>query len=468
MAVVPLKPKFLRALVLKPPTSGDSANKVLPGIFKVVYEFWGFCVNGGDSLTIPGGFATSHVTGSYIEQPAGFQSGSTVLLASGSDGYTQQGLPYFSTHTAIFTTASLGKHLVIWKSGSTSTDDSIYPIVGVRDAFSVVVDPTTGGTSIGPSGSVPILTARTGINYRLVDFAAAKGLTTYRQGQHMVLQFDGAADVNPGQRNSQAKLVYRAVSGETDPLQTDVLHIHLSPSGSWNGTTFASESYSEIGSENTVDFSSSGPGTWVLGWPGGDQFITIIADKTAIILHHAYESSLGLSSTFVIEIPQRLYPQHLDPNLICARNSGCRGVAYGTNGYGDAHRFFPSPHDTLVRRWPILVRGYMNSWWPFNYSSNSSIASLNTQQYNIFYNPITNKFLSSDGLLALGTVFSQPSAAGQFSLGRALTRTVRYAPTTNVPVLQRVGDGNDRWIAAAAGILYPWDHAIVTNSRLFR
>lgn len=465
MALVPFKPKFLRAHVYKPPTSGESANKVLPGIFKVLYEFWGFCVNGGNSLTVPGGFATSHVTGSYIEQPTGFESGSTVLLASGSDGYTQYGLPYFSTHTAVFSTASVGKHLVIWKSGSTSTDDSIYPIIGFRSAFSVVVDPTTGGTSVGASGSVPILTARTDINYRLVDFDAAKALTTYRQGQHMVLQFNGAADVNVGQRNSQAKLVYRDTT--TTPTSIGTMHIHLSPSGSWDGTTFVSESISEIAGETTVDQITAGPESWVRGFPGGNQFITIIADKTAIILHHAYEPAGGNSNSFVIEIPQRLYPQHLDPNPICARNSGAYGIQHGANGYGDAHRFFPSPYDAVLRRWPILVRGYMNSWWAFNYAENQNLPSLRIRQFNVFYNPITHKFLSSDGLLALGTVSGQASAVGQYCLARALTRTVRYCPTA-VPFLQRIGDGEDRWICAGSGILYPWDHAIVPNGRLFR
>lgn len=460
MAFLPFRPKFLRALVNRPPTSGDNAQKQLPAAMKVLYEFWGFCVNGGDSLTVPGGFSTSHVTGSYIEMPAGFESGSTVLLASGTDGYTQQGLPYFSTHTPIFTTASIGKHIVAWKSGSTSTDDSIYEIKELRSAFSVVVDPTSGGTPMSPSGSIPILTARTDINYRIINFDAPKAFT-YTQGQHFILQFNGASDVNPGQRNSQAKLVLRnSVFGN---IRT--FHIHLSPSGSWNGTTFVSESIAEIGGEGTLDLITGGPEEWVSA-TGVNQLVSVFADKTGIIFHLAWDVPQATAGTWVIEIPQRLYPADRDPNVICARNSGRFAVNHGINGFGDGHRFFPSPHDSTLRRWPILVRGIMDGYWPFNYS-NGHITTLRVQQFNHFYNPIVSKFLSSAGLLSLGSVASEPSAVGQYCLARARIRTVRYC-SNGVPLLQRIGDNEDRWVCAGFGILYPWDHAIMPDNRMFR
>ncbi len=186
MAHVPVQPKFLRALNTVPVGTGNSVPITL-FFLKTLYEFWGFCVNGGNSLTAPGGFATSQVTGSYISIDPAFENGANVTLATGNDGVTVQQTAVFTAASNPFVPGHVGKWLVCWKSGSTSTDDSIYPITQWYGSGSIGLDVITGGTSFSSSGSIPYLTSRTGINYRVVDLHAASQLTGYVNGSYMIL-----------------------------------------------------------------------------------------------------------------------------------------------------------------------------------------------------------------------------------------------------------------------------------------
>src|SRR6188474_1477589 len=117
-----LTTKFVKAHITTTTVSNTNAMRWL---HKLMYEFWGFCINGDDNLLQPRGFAPL----SGVLFPANWQSGTAVLLASGSDGSTQDGMPFFEAPSIDWTSGSkVGKHLVTWKSGSTCTDDSIYLI----------------------------------------------------------------------------------------------------------------------------------------------------------------------------------------------------------------------------------------------------------------------------------------------------------------------------------------------------
>ena len=201
--------KFLRGLYFNfvgVPNSGASSAANLVAM-KLIYEFWGFCTNGGNSLTQPGGFATisGALAPNYISMPTGFQSGSSSLLTSGSDGATSLGSPVFTAPSVNWTSGSyLGKFLVTWQSGSTSTDDSIYPILQILNSSSIVVDTTIGGTPYAPANYLPSFTNRSGVNFRVIDLVAAGNLG-WKSGSYMVLQFNGSY-VNAGQANSQCMM----------------------------------------------------------------------------------------------------------------------------------------------------------------------------------------------------------------------------------------------------------------------
>jgi hypothetical protein len=462
-----LNAKFLRSFYFG---GSLSANQGVILILKLIYEFWGFCLNGGNSLTQPGGMASSQVTGSYLSQATGFESGSNVLLASGSDGVTSAGLPYFTTvTTAPFSTASVGKWLVLWKSGSTSTDDSIYPITKFLGSGSVVVDPTYGGTSVGANGSVPQFTSRTNINYRVVDFYEVTQLSGYNDGQYMVIQFNGASTLNPGQAASQAQFIYKPTNvagGEGPAADFSAVGITLSPSGSWDGnSTFVSESY-----QSFIGDGNSGPGS--AGHGGGDWFddgdateinITLIGGPTFLIGQWGGREAFG--SCFQIEIPRRLYPQANDPNPICGFSMSANGIFTNAQvGYGYAFRWFPSPYDSPAgpRRWPILMRCYTGAYWSYFPWDTGSVEGGQIGVVSLFNNPITSKFLSTDGILGQGGVNGQSSVAGQYSLCRAQVLSTRWT-SDRFPKFMRIGDGADRWIHVNGGVLWPWDHAIVTR-----
>lgn len=439
-------------------------------IMKLIYEFWGFCVNGGNSLRQPGGFATSQTLGSYLNMPVGFESGS-ILLASGSDGFTSQGNPYFSAISTPFAPTHVGMYLVTWVSGSTSTDDSIYRITRWLNSSSIVVDPSTGGTPLPPqpniTGSFPTFTARSSVNYRVVDIAGTGGLAA-ATGQYMVLQFNNANSINPGQVNSQFKL-----TGQSGNDVNTNLTVTLSPSGSWNGTSFANESYPEFGGEQ----SNSGPGGGGWGSPdwfhnsGGGRGRVSLWGGTGFIMCAAggedWTSEFpGNGSLIHIEIPLRLYPQASDPNPICGVNQGNLGInTNGQTGFSYGMRWFPSPYDTLQRRWATAVRCFGGATW-HNTTWNQAIQNGQVNRYpELNYNRLSNKFVSADGILCQVAVNTQATPTGQYSLARARLRTVRFT-AGGYPYWMRAGDPGNQWIHIGAGVLWPWDGACLSRPLL--
>src|SRR5579871_1397162 len=453
MTAPQLQAKFLRAYAI-PPNSGGT-NGDMGWILRLVYEFWGFCVNGDNNLGRPGpgSVANSQLSGSYINMPVGWESGSNVLLASGSDGTTVQGLPYFNvTGSTPFSPNMVGKWLTMWQSGSTSTDDSIYYITQWLNSSSIVVDPSYGGTPVGPTGSIPQLTTRTGINYRVIDYGQV-ALMSYGTSNFLVIQFPRAAQVNAGQVQPQAKLGCGSFFTQ--------FTITLSPSGSWNGAAFAGENYAAIYPETGL-FGPGGGGWGTPDWfhnsGGGRGWVTLIGGLGFLICQAGSDSNGMMpngGSCFQIEIPQRLYPQASDPNPICAMNFGNLGVGLNSqNGYGFAHRFFPSPYDSLTRRWPILTRNPMGSYWNGSLWNGYGIQGGNVDRWSFFFNRPLKKFWSSDGILCNATVNGQASVSGQFSLARARVRTMRFT-SGGYPYYTRVGDNSDKWIHCGGGVLWP-------------
>jgi len=469
MAAPPLNAKFVRSHMV--PNAQNMPAGGMGTILRLVYEFWGFCLHGSNDLRAPGWMASSQLTGSYISMPTGFESGSNILLASGSDGTTTAGSPYFSvTGSAPFSASYVGKWLTTWQSGSTSTDDSIYPIVGWLNSSSIVIDPQCGGTP-PTTASVPQLTTRSGINYRVIDYYAASGLT-YAAGQYFVIQFNDSGQVNSGQASSQAKIVsYNSTFSE--------LRVQLSPSGSWDGTHFVSESYAEIAPEVSLGPSYGGWGIadWFHGVGVFPGYVTLVGG-TGFLLCQAggtWMSAGGgqnAGSFFHIEVPSRMYPQASDPNPICAINVGSGRASIQANvGYGATHRFFPSPYDATLRRWPGLIKSITGSGWNGStflaaIQSGPTLGNGVVSRWSLFENPRINKFLMNSAVMAMATVPGQAAATGQFSLARARLRSVRFTSGT-YPLFIRVGDGTDRWIHAGGGTMWPWDHALVADRPVF-
>lgn len=470
MAEQQLRPKFLRAFFATPATT--SVNATMLYFLRVVYEFWNFCVNGTNDLKVPGGVSTSHTTGSYINMPTGWESGSTVLRASGSDGATWAGTTLFSaTLSAPFSASYKGMYLTIWQSGSTSTDDSIYPIVEWINSSSIMIDPTYGGTVSGVTGSVPQMTSRTNLNYRVIDYHAASNLTPLPSTGWMIFQFNGASDVNPGQKNSQFRL-----SSNISSVYWDNLVIRLSPSGSWDGTQFLGphENSEDILLERS--FAPGGGGWGILSFfhasAGGTGYITLIADKSFYIAQTGGDWAFPATSAFMVEVPKRLYPQEMDPNPICAISFGSMDVqTAGGQGFAWSSRWMPSPYDTTMRRYQGTIPCYQGGYWAIQYHSNYRPQSMNYHRWPTLYNRHLNRHVVPSTTLTLGNYLYQGSQPTQVD-GKTSVARVRVRSQKNMPgglhKLARIDDGTNKWIHVGAGVLWPWDNAIVPNRHLFR
>lgn len=421
-----LNSKFVRAHFIN---TSQSTSAALRWTFKLIYEFWGFCVNGTDDLKVPGGFASSGsvapVSGAVIF-PSGFQSGSTVLLKSGTDGMTDLGQPFFNTVNPIFSSTYVGKHIVAWKSGSTSSDDSIYEIKQWINSSSVRVFVGQGGTPF--TGSLkPGFTTRTNINYRIIDFNAAANLVGSTTNDGLVLQFNGAGLVNTGQLNSQCRL----------RQNTTNMSIVLSPSGSW---TPISGTFTDSSTETSVNWGSTGTGTGYISLFGAQDYL----------IAHSRGSWNTAASWLHVEIPARLYPQRLDPNLIIHNIYGSNGInqtLYDT--WTTLH-----PPDGTTRLYEGNNRAPLGDGWPTNIvSSPYRLSGVSNGRYNhMVFNVFQNKFIFMDQVLGL-------TVTDQFVMSRCRVRRARLTAPI-VPAFQRIGDLGE-WLHVNDGILWPWDNMIL-------
>jgi hypothetical protein len=399
-------------------------------MFKLIYEFWGFCVNGGSSLSVPGGFASSGsvlpVSGAVIF-PAGFESGSTVLLVSGSDGLTQAGMPFFDTVSPVFSSSYVGKWLVTWKSGSTSTDDSIYRISQWFNSSSIRLNVNNGGTPYSASLH-PSFDTRTQINYRVIDFNAAANLSGYTTNDGLVVQFNGANLINTGQLASQVRLRHNTTN----------LGIIASPSGSW---TPVSGTFSDPTPESNVNWCNVSDGTGYISLFGAQDYL----------IAHSRGSWNSAASWFHVEIPQRLYPQKLDPNVVTFINFGVDSV--DQSNYHTMRMI--SPVDAQTRDWEMFVRSPISDFFTDDGGyPGATLGSVVNGRFNgSFFNVFTNKFLLMDALLGL------TATSLQYSLARVRVRRVRFTAPI-VPSFQRLGDLGV-WLHVGNGVLWPWDNALL-------
>jgi len=224
--------KFIRGMIYPNANNaflGGSSGAGTAWRFKWAYEFWGFCVNGTASTTVPGGFAANN----GVVMPVNF-TGGTGLMASGTDGYHPvvtgdlfSGDCVFTAQSSSpFTASMVGKALVMWKPNSDSSEDSIYLITQVLSSTQIMININTGGIP-NPTTKHPSMTSRTGVNYRVVDMVTGTPIASMN-GSYLVFQTD-ASSINPGQANSQFQLVHLGAT------QGAYYGVTLSGTGSWNG-----------------------------------------------------------------------------------------------------------------------------------------------------------------------------------------------------------------------------------------
>lgn len=444
-------PKFLRLLSLGGPSNyNNDGERLYSALLKVFYEFWGFCINGDNDLTGAMGFPT----GSFHSFGTEFESGS--LLISGSDGMTVAGTPYFSSSAADFTTLTgsspdsnlFNKLLVTWKSGSTSTDDSIYPIKSVLASGVLWIDTNTGGTPW--TGSVdtnrPRFTDRTDINYRIIDLQDTVNTVAAVSGDYMVMQYDGAPDINPGQAKSQLRFGLRPSS----------IAWRMSPSGSWNGSDFGPDGGVEYfpslaDSQNSGEWGGLSSGATEVGF-------SLIAARGFFFFWLSGQHSTAGGNTPAAyihsEIPERLYPANIDPNPITSMGAYSTSLDIDSTVHGYAGGWYIHDVNERSRRHRTIVKSPTNDHFDTAFTSDR-LDTPAARMRNSTYDVHTDRIWMTEGLLYLGGI------PGYFTLARCRLRSVRFISKI-VPDNSLIGtDPGNQWYHIFRSILLPWDGAIL-------
>lgn len=446
--------KFCKSLLASSSTN-FSPWKASRFLDKLIYEFWGFCVNGGTSLSSPGGFAD-------VSYPSGFENGSAVI-ASGSAGRTSFGNVMFTSEEVNFESLEesvggslIGKYLVTWAPGSDSTDDSIYMIHGVEDPSHLVIDIHSGGTR--RLGNHPVFWSRDNINWRIVDFDVVTTLSGWSDGHYMVLNFPAAPTVNAEQSIPQVKYIHHSSSSGEGKIG-----LIISPSGSWNGSDF-SDATPEVTQSIFVESIGSHRGQALYTLIGGGDFLImeVRGDSGETATQGGVQGSASAGSGFHIEVPKRLYGQEFDPNPIAWVTWSNAAPSQVSDTYYDG--FMMVCLDGEIRRWKTLVRSPGGTGVRMDYIGSGQDFAGQWQQFttpgfrfgSISYSREDNTYITSDGLLSL-------NVSGQFSAGRARLRRVRFM-TANLLRGGRIGDPLKDpygWVYVSNGVLWPWDNTLL-------
>jgi hypothetical protein len=436
----PQNPYKLVKNLATPPTNWLTAQQASRFFSKLLYEFWGFCVNGTDDLQKPGGFAN-------VTFPANFESGSLVLLSSGSTGYTEFGTDEFKCDEISFSSLDqthnlINCYLVTWKENSTSTDDSIYRILKYTSDNSIKVDIFNGGTT-RYSGDVSF-SERSNINFRIVDFNYVSKTLPGWGNHQLVFNLSGSSSVNEDQEISQFRVAW--LSNQAN------IAVDLSPSGSWTGTTF-------------TDILLPVTQSWFNAGSEGSGMFYLFGGKDFLICHLRGNGTSWDSVTkkpvLHIEIPKRLYQKDVDPNpitMMMALNGSVASTRISPVTGTYQNGFLMCSQDGATRNWNTLVKTITStgdhthfSIVPSNQGVLNGISKFNSLSYsNVHRNEVSSSYIIiSDAVLAqTGSI-----ANDQYSLARAKLRRVKFT-SSNVPLMARVGE---RWIHVGGGILWPWD-----------
>lgn len=448
--------KYCKSLLASSSTAMSQSN-ALRFHDKALYEFWGFCVNGGDSLTEPGGFA-------HVSYPSNFQSGTT-LIAAGHDGSTEFGTDIFESLGVNFTELNsgslVGKYLVTWRPGEDSTDDSVYFIKSIEDPFHIRVDVHNGGTR--RLGNHPWFWSRNDIKWRIVDMDKCINMTGWGSGHYMVMNLVAAPTVNPGQAVSQVKLMHLTGSAVGTECVTSLV---FSPSGSWNPV---SGTFSDGTAEQKITMFNDTSGSTILRGQvlysftaGGDFIISHVrADNGPSTTGGGAQTSFTSGSGFHIEVPKRLYPANIDPNPVAWLTWSNAQPNQIAATYFNAVKM--QSFDSSVRSYTTLVRSphgdrvrsdYTGTAYGLGQWQQFRIPAFRFAKIN--YNVEDNEFVTTDGLLSL-------PATGHFSAGRVRLRRVRFT-SADMPRGGRLGDPITQpfgWIYLENGVLWPWDNSVL-------
>lgn len=399
-------------------------------------------INVGSTTGFPtsGTFNIISTTGTQTVTYTG-TTGTTFTGCTGGTGTLATG----NAVTATFLTGCAGGTGTLALNASVSinqpsTDDSIYRIVSVPSNTQLIIVPFTGGTT-DISTLKNNLTSRGQLYYRVIDVVAASQLSV-ANGNYFVANMPGAPNINSGQSVSQFQFLLRGSANAFG-----VFGMAGSPTGSWNGAAFTgSGSNAPLSERTTVTGSITGTTSVAPG------FVTMIADTDFFFAHVKDPTNSTSSLYFMATIPQRLYTQTQDPNLLAVLVGG---NALNTSNGADSFctSFGMVGFDGTTRSHTLISRNLVGD------TANASVGTAYTVGFNLStylaFQTKSTQVMMTDALMACTTTI------GQFSFARARMRPFKLASSV-LPLNYLVGD-NGEFIHLANGLLFPWDNAIMPN-----
>jgi hypothetical protein len=518
--------KFVRGLIY------PNATGPFKGIYwrlKWMYEFWGFCINGTSDPLTPGGFATPN----GVIMPPNF-TGGTSLLAYGTDG-SHPAVPgnlfsgdclFTAQSSTPFNTSMVGKALVIWKPGSTSSEDSIYNINRVISPNQILININTGGIP-DPTTKHPSMTARNNVCYRVVDmeigFNAASVSSNF--GSSLIFNFD-AASINPGQGNasgiSQMQLTsfHDNSSAVFSSPHTASLSVSFGGSGSWAGNSFSVTSATNttpitittsvnhgfsVG-QTVVIYGVNGNwganGTWTIDNIGSNTFTLVGSSGTGAYTsggtvyngfqNDGYQGYINISSggAGFSSLGQTCVNLIGDKTFLITHLKQLGATSETFTIYMEVPKRLYSqgqdlhPMVAMVEKYPTgslhtnsTTESYGGGFLMRTHSSDTtSVRKYRTLVKamrgdgtpDVFGQNLSDfkiGFNTINGTVPMSdAVLSLPGVINQYCLSRVKLRNVTFTGT-HIPVYQRLGL-NGEFIQMQNGICWPWDGTIVPQQLL--
>ncbi len=391
-----------------------------------------------DVLALNGSLgAGAYTSGGTITDHQNFYLNGSVPNGNWTSGGTQQAQTF----------NMVSKALVIWKPNSGTSEDGIYVITAVLSPNTVKVNLNTGGTPDSVTLH-PSFLQRSNINYRVVDMGGAMNTAGQASGNYITMQFNpSAVGINPGQANSQVQVINNSSAG--------FMNFIMSPGGNWNGITFPVTGNYQIDATTAL---GSFSGNIYNGTPNGNVAITMAADPSFFWMHHKDINSGDDSAYIHIEIPTRLYSQTSDTNpmVILYRGGVFNGSVYNigtSSGQNFGHGFAMKGTDGVVRTHYASAKSLSGDASP--------VFGVNLTDFRLGFNTSRGSVLASDIVLTL------PGVSGQYSLGRARIRTIKFT-STPLPLYHRFGvPGGTQFLNVQSGVAIIWDNTILPSNLFF-
>jgi hypothetical protein len=503
---------FVRSLIYN---TGVTNNAKMSAIMKMMFEFWGFAINGTSSLTNPGGFAATTPS----TMPGNF-NGVLTTIAGGSNGQTlpqaaiavnsTTGFPagpgtiyiFTSTGTQIvsYTSTSGGNTFTgcsggtgVMTTGKNVTSSSLLTIG--NDGY------TNLSTQFRYDGYTPFFAPSGPFNSSMVGkllTAWIPGSNNAEDGLYSIISFisnteiiininnggvpsapDGYKPHTVGRSNinyrvtdvNQAATNPAPADGNYYVLQLNPVNVNVGQANSQVQLTQAATNLSMTavmspggtwnGSAFTDGTSVINGGQLIVNGNGTGRFeINMWGDIDYLIFETTWESQSG-SASMHLEIPTRLYPQANDPNPItmCLNAQFIPKFFTSSNTIGWSGGFFMKCNDGVTRTHRTLVKALIGDGNAGNTTPNVAQPPGNTlTDVRAGVNGTTGNVLNSNAVLCL------PAVAGQFSLARVLMRKMRIANTI-MPFMYRFVSNGD-FILLQQGLALPWDKTVLPYSIL--